>query len=552
MARDPFWWMLGLGLAVAAGWQGHLLGMPEGEAREWLIAWSGGFMGVAAMLVAVGVATHARGMADGVRAMGGPLRWGLALLAVGGMLHAGVVAPRTHRIFYDETIYLAIGQNLAHLGRAQSCHSGGVEHGMLRCDQWEYNKQPNGFPFLVGLVYRLFGDSEEAIFYLNNGLMGLAALVTALLTRLTGWGWLAGGCAGLVFVLIPQNAHWFNTTAAEPSAALFGALTVLAAFWYRQEGRVATLTLLTALAAWAISFRPESLLLLPLALLIVWGRLRRTPRVLFLHFALFWLLTLPVWLHLELFRHHPWGSEGQPFALRYFLANLADNGWHYISNKEFPAAYALLAMVGLLVPGAGRRERGVVGLWFLLFWGVFLFFYAGGYHYGADMRYALLSHVPLAVLAGVGAAWLAVRIGGGVVVTLLVCFHLPFLPLVRATTSEAWAARADHRYARQMADALPPESLVLTHNPNMFQVWGVHAAQMSLAQAAQEYVDRGLFPRYGGGVYLHYNFWCNIPDPAQNRFCQHALDRYDHEVVLEYREKEYRYALYRLRMKSAP
>ncbi len=41
-------------------------------------------------------------------------------------------------------------------------------------------------------------------------------------------------------------------------------------------------------------------------------------------------------------------------------------------------------------------------LWFVLFWGIFLFFYAGSYRYGADVRFALLSFMPLAVLAGIG------------------------------------------------------------------------------------------------------------------------------------------------------
>jgi hypothetical protein len=42
-------------------------------------------------------------------------------------------------------------------------------------------------------------------------------------------------------------------------------------------------------------------------------------------------------------------------------------------------------------------------LWFILFYGIFLFFYAGSYKYGADVRFALVSFMPLAVLSGMGA-----------------------------------------------------------------------------------------------------------------------------------------------------
>src|SRR5438067_1663302 len=82
---------------------------------------------------------------------------------------------------------------------------------------------------------------------------------------------------------------------------------------------------------------------------------------------------------------------------------------------------------------------------------------------------------------------------------------------IRSTGEEACAARADVRYARQFADSLPPNSIVLTHNPSMFHIWGTNAAQLSIARTDPGRIEQ-LLKRYAGGVYLHWNFWCNVPD----------------------------------------
>ena len=85
------------------------------------------------------------------------------------------------------------------------------------------------------------------------------------------------------------------------------------------------------------------------------------------------------------------------------------------------------------------------------------------------------------------------------------------MPLVRATGEEAWAARADVRYAKDFVTRLPPNSIVLTHNPAMFHLWSVSAAQMSLVRSNPRQMEQ-LFTRYAGGVYLHWNYWCNAAD----------------------------------------
>jgi len=141
--------------------------------------------------------------------------------------------------------------------------------------------------------------------------------------------------------------------------------------------------------------------------------------------------------------------------------------------------------------------------------------------------------------------------GWKVVAAALAFQFLWYMPVVRATTEEAWAARADVRFAETFVPSLPPNSYVLTHNPGMFHLWGVNAGQMSLI------VDQpGRLPflaaRYAGGVYLHWDFWCNVADPVQQDFCRRARDIGTTSLVREYRERDQRFALYRFELAPLP
>jgi len=92
--------------------------------------------------------------------------------------------------------------------------------------------------------------------------------------------------------------------------------------------------------------------------------------------------------------------------------------------------------------------------------------------------------------------------------------------------------------------------MVLTHNPGMLQVMGQSAAQTSIATTHPAKVDH-YFRQFSGGVYFHYNFWCNIQDPVQNAFCNQILEDYPTQVVEDRNAGFYRYILYRLMPKRS-
>lgn len=508
-----------------------------------------------------------------------------------GLLITIFVVPREHRIYYDEDIYQSIGQNIACLksagahagegykesftnlwkrfiGRAAMCNEGRNEYGEFYCDRLEYNKEPNGWPYLLSVVFRLFGVHEPAAFLTNNLLYALAIVTVFCIGCLLFENARAGVYAALIIALTPEYMMWSNTTAVEPGAALFPAVALLAALIFVRSRELRALFLLAVMTAFAVQFRPESIMFLMVICLVVlfWGRYSLTRGEFYLLLAIFFILIIPHLVHLYSVKDSSWGSSGPKFSVSYFKENARVNTLFYLSNIRFPVLFTVLFFLGIVLKtgredGTHRRfhpgVKAVILTWFLLFWGIFIFFYAGSYNYGADVRFSLLSAIPLALLAGCGAASLEYGLRQRLrfnqvhcVITVVIAFSfLPFFPFIRAITQEAWGARADHRFAREMARALPDDSVVLTHNPNMFLLWGKNAAQASLATEQQSSFNR-FFYRYRGGVYFHYNFWCNVPDKLQNSFCTNILERYDCTPVLSFKEQNYTFELYKVEKKG--
>ena len=476
-----------------------------------------------------------------------------ALMALAIGLTVGLV-PRTNRIYYDEQIYQNVGQNLADLKLAQMCNDGTVQDGRLQCSSGEYNKQPYAYPHVLSVAYRVFGIGTTTPFVVNALAMGVSVSFLYLLVFFLFSDRVAAFFAALLLVLTPEQLVWSATAAVEPSASLASVTALLAAACFVRSRSTVSLAGAAVAVAYAVQFRPESFLIVPVVALLLW---QRTPEE-FTRPRLWWagLLLLALTAvhvgHMIAVRNEGWGTTQARLSLGYLAGNLRVNGWFYLTDARFPMTYTLLATLGL----SGRRAevgRMALALHFLLFFGIALLFYAGSYDYGADVRYSLATYPPLAILSGLGVArvirWIE-RLKSGLPVVqgltaAVACQFLWYLPVARATTDGAWAARADVQFARSLVPDLRGNSYVLTHNPGMFQVWGVNAGQMSLAVTNPAYLD-DLAARFTGGVYLHWNFWCNVQEPIQPSFCAKVLALRPGEPVREHRERDQHYILYRL------
>ena len=504
--------------------------------------------------VILGLALGALVARDHLKRLGRRDRLRMASLSALALALTLFVAPRTNRIYYDEQIYQSIGQNLADLKLAQMCNDGTVEYGRLQCWNGEYNKQPYAYPHLLSLVYRAVGVRPSAAFVVNAAVMAITVSMVYLLVLLLFDDGIAAFYAGLLFALIPEQLVWSATAAVEPSASLACVSAIAASVRFIRSRSTVALGVAAVSSAYAVQFRPESLLVLPIVGLLLWHRAKdefRRARLWWLG-LLFVALVAPHVGHLVAVSNEGWGASAAPLSLGYIASNFRVNGRFYLGDERFPVIFTLLALAGLI----GRRfaaERLALLAYFVLFFAIDLLFYAGSYNYGADVRYSLMTYPPLAILGGLGLAQIVrwahrvnhVLPAHAAVTAALALQFLWYTPIVRATTEEAWAARADVRFARSFVPSLPRNSYVLTHNPGMFHVWGINAGQMSLIVSNPGYL-RYLTDRYAGGVYVHWNFWCNVQDPVQRDFCRHALEVRPAEMIREYRERDQRYAMYRV------
>jgi len=481
----------------------------------------------------------------------------LAALFVIAFSMVTFMTVRTHRIFYDEDIYANAGQNIAVTNQTGYCNYGTFEYEEYYPHWISYNKEPSGWPFLISLAFQLLGTDEFYAFLVNNLLFSAGVLVAFFITWYLTGSYFASFLAALAFLVIPHNLIWSNTAAAEPSATFFSGLTVLSMIVFLKRGQGRHLFLLALLIPFSCQMRPESLLMVPWTFLtfLVLSPKSLGSRRLWTFGLLIALFLLPHFLHVYAVSGHTWGAEGNKFSWGFFRNNLYTNGIYYLENQQFPVIVTALAVVGVLCSRTLLSWRLLVFSWFLMFWGIFLFFYAGSYGYGADVRLALVSFMPLSILAGLGAGWIENvvrepqrrRIFSFVVVLVMLFSFLQFLPLIRRVGQEAWGSRYDHQFAREFLKEIPRRSIVLTQNPAMFLLWGQNAIQTYAGTNNPGLIKR-LMKKYQGHVYFHYNYWCNTKNERNRRLCQRIRERYQFEEIAKRNEQDFEYGLFRLKI----
>ncbi len=485
----------------------------------------------------------------------------LALL-VGGWLACGL-APQTNRIFFDEHLYMQIGQTIAHTGRAETANYARVEYGQFEMYSAWVNKQPNGLPYLLSWLYRIFGVSDGVSHFLNRALVGLSAAALYLALTLIPWRLPTGSAlaAGLLFVFTPLVMWWGHTVSVEPAAAATAVFAFFAACVHARlrdaetaQGRPAAGLLLAGATAFACYFRPESLLVFPLVAAVLWSTEDR-----FIEDESAWgglslalALVTPNLLHLWSVRGEDWGAtDGRRFSVEFVGKNLHSNGGYFFDSAWFPVAGTLLALAGIGWLLARNRSAGlVVGLWFTLSWGIFVLFYAGGYYYGASSRYAVVSCAPVAVFMGIGLAALhgsfrqRPMIAGGLAAMVLINWAaaMHYVPTLSRESAEA---RADVDFVAKVAPTLPEGSLVISCDPCMWQVKSVNSTQLFVIENQMRNELRELVNQYPGGIYYHWDFWHGAePDIARRSAA--LLEEVHATVFARTTSQSYKLGLFRI------
>jgi hypothetical protein len=483
-------------------------------------------------------------------------------LVVAGYLACGL-APGITRIFFDEHIYAQIGQTIAHTGRAESANYARVEYGQFEMYSAIVNKQPNGLPYLLSWLYRIVGVSDEVSHFLNRALVGLAAAALYLGLALVPWKLPTGAglAAALLFIFTPLVLWWGHTVAVEPPAAATAAFAFLAVCAHARlrdtataQGLPASGLLLAGATAFAVYFRPESLLVFPLVAVVLWSTDDRFIEDLSAWgaLALATALAAPNLLHLWSVRDENWGArDGRRFAFEFVQKNLESNGGYFLDSRWFPTAGTVLAVAGLLWLLGRNRTAGVaLASWFAMAWGIFILFYAGGYYFGASSRYGVVSCAPVAILMGIGLAALfgVLRrvpvLGCGLAACGLINWGAA-MHYVPTMSREAVEAQADVDFIARVAPTLTEGSVVLSPDPCIWLLKGVNSSQIFTLDEMVHTQMKELANQFPGGVYLHWSFWHNA-EPTMAAESAKLLVETNATVVARVQCQAYKLALFRI------
>jgi hypothetical protein len=494
----------------------------------------------------------------------------LGLVAVVGLaawLACGLGA-RTHRIFFDEQIYMQIGQTYAHTGRLAAASYARAEHGKFEYYNGELNKQPQGWPYVYGQFARWFGTSPRLGQELNRASVALTASLLCLALLLGPWRLpsAAPPLAGLAWALTPMVPFWGMTAAVEPSAAasmvgVFAAGVIYIGCRDKQtiQGQPAAGALLAATTAFATYFRPESLMAFPLVVAMLWSDEDDFVKDVVAWGALAFALALvaPNLAQLWTMREQDWGAtDGQRIKLAILGLNLASNGGYFFQGRDFPISATALALIGaawLLI--RARSLALVLAAWFIPAWGVFLIFYAGGYYYGASNRYAVISAAPVAVVAGIGlaafAAWCLRRpawlgLAGG----LLVIGWAPAMSFVPYWGREAVEVQEEVDFVAEQARKLPSGSLIISQVPSLWLINGRNSAAWPNVRDLAVGRLRELANQFPGGIFMHYGFWEHAEVDRADAAAR-ALVNFDAQEIVRYTSHAMTFAIYRLDTPSA-
>jgi len=483
------------------------------------------------------------------------------------------LAPLTHRLFFDEDIYVEIGKEILVNGKGSLCNYGVGNS----CLEYDLMKWPNGYPFLLAVSYFFAGVSEAVAFNVNILLSSMSVIFVALTAYLLTKSEKVSIFAALFFALVPLNIMWSATTATEP---IFASLTTFAAFCFffsfeagvkGESGDWKSHMLAVSALAYAIQIKSEGLLLLPLFAAVVlildkkFFKKLEDKKFVILWFLLFVLIT-PYLVHMKYaFDNDPWGSSGEKLGLDYLKSNIGTNLGFWVQGYktiEHPLLFTVFALIGsAYMFFKNRRKLAVLATWFFLFLLLYSSFYAGSVLYGVDVRYMLAAYPPFIILSAVGAYAITELPKGGrykellslAIVALTLAsflFYTPSISTPAAKIEEARQARAYHELAMNMTKKLGDvgdNCYIMSHVPSIYIAEGKASLQTWNGQNAKVMDD--LFNKTDCIVFDD-GYWCNV-EPYKSSVCKQMFDGFNLEKIESYTDPTGpTYTFYRVTRKS--
>jgi hypothetical protein len=254
------------------------------------------------------------------------------VFAVAVSIFAGTQIEARHRVQSDESVFMAVAQNMYYNHESGTCNQGEFDNGALKCKHTSNSFKTKGLSFLYYLGMPLFGTDLRWIFTAEFVMLPLAFLLMFL--AIVAWTKqpLLAFLAALLTALQPTVLFQFRAMSVEPLYIFLSALSLLVFKWAYDRNTVKHWMLLALILAFFAQTRQETIFCIFAFIFFAFPKLldkkdAKAPTF----FVTFSLFTVPALLTISYFQG--FGFQGGEFeAHGHFFEDLAKN-WDVMTTK---------------------------------------------------------------------------------------------------------------------------------------------------------------------------------------------------------------------------
>ena len=254
------------------------------------------------------------------------------VFAVAVSIFAFTQIEARHRVQSDESVFMAVAQNMYYNHESGTCNQGEFDNGTLTCHSKSNSFKTKGLSFLYYLGMPIFGNDLRWIFTAEFVMLPLAFLLMFL--AIVAWTKqpLLAFLASLLMALQPTVLFQFRAMSVEPLYIFLSALSLLVFKWAYDRNTVKHWALLALVLAFFAQTRQETIFCIFAFIIFALPRLldkqdAKAP-VFFVTFSIF---SIPVLLTISYFQG--FGFQGGEFqAHGHFFEDLAKN-WEVMTMK---------------------------------------------------------------------------------------------------------------------------------------------------------------------------------------------------------------------------
>jgi hypothetical protein len=254
------------------------------------------------------------------------------VFAVAVSIFAGTQIEARHRVQSDESVFMAVAQNMYYNHESGTCNQGEFDNGALKCKHNSNSFKTKGLSFLYYLGMPLFGTDLRWIFTAEFVMLPLAFLLMFL--AIVAWTKqpLLAFLAALLMALQPTVLFQFRAMSVEPLYIFLSALSLLVFKWAYDRNTVKHWMLLALILAFFAQTRQETIFCIFAFIFFAFPKLldkkdAKAPTF----FVTFSLFTVPALLTISYFQG--FGFQGGEFeAHGHFFEDLAKN-WDVMTTK---------------------------------------------------------------------------------------------------------------------------------------------------------------------------------------------------------------------------